>query len=139
MTSNLRLSTISASAPAGIANRNMGSVVATRTIETTSGAGSRLVISQPEAALYIQLPTFATTVAIHSTVNVACRNGLQAELGTSATVLPEVPVTRCCRVGRSTIRMRLERPNKRCYVRLLLQSHRLRRNRPPLRRTKAVG
>src|SRR5262245_66148376 len=92
-----------------------------------------------DAALYIQLPTFATTVAIHSTVNAACRNGLQAELGTSATVLPEVPVTRCCRVGRSTIRMRLERPNKRCYVRLLLQSHRLRRNRPPLRRTKAVG
>jgi hypothetical protein len=31
----------------------------------------RLVISQPAAALYIQLPTFAITVAVHSTVNVA--------------------------------------------------------------------
>jgi len=31
----------------------------------------RLVISQPDAALYIQVPMFATTVAIHSTVKVA--------------------------------------------------------------------
>jgi hypothetical protein len=30
------------------------------------------------------------------------------------------PVTRCCRIGCSTIRMRVERPNKHCYVRLLL-------------------
>jgi hypothetical protein len=47
-----------------------------------------VVISQPDAALYIQLPTLATTVAIHSTVNAVCRKGLQAELGTSAAVLP---------------------------------------------------
>jgi hypothetical protein len=92
-----------------------------------------------EAALYIQLPTLATTVAIHSTVNAVCRNGLLGELGTSAEVQPEVPVSRCCRIGCSTIRMRIVRPNKCCYVRLLLQSHRLRRNRRPLRRTKAVG
>jgi len=26
-------------------------------------------MSQPDAALYIQVPTFATTVAIHSNVN----------------------------------------------------------------------
>jgi hypothetical protein len=31
--------------------------------------GSRLVISQLEAAPYIQPPMFATTVAIHITVN----------------------------------------------------------------------
>jgi hypothetical protein len=49
-------------------------------METTSGSGSRLVISQPEAALYIQLPTFATTVAVQSTVNAACRNGLHGEV-----------------------------------------------------------
>src|SRR5262249_1267553 len=104
-----------------------------------SGSGSRLVISQPDAALYIQLPTLATTVEIHSTVNGACRNGLQAELGASAAVLPEVPTTRCCRIGRSTIRMRIERPNNYCYARLLLQSHRLRLNRRPRRQTKAVG
>ena len=38
-----------------------------------------VVISQPDAQLYIQLPTLATKVAIHSTVKVALRNGLQAE------------------------------------------------------------
>src|SRR5262245_59749567 len=116
----------------------MGSVVATCTLETKRGSESRIVISQPDAALYIQLPTLTTTVAIHSTVNAACRNGLQAELGTSAAVLPAVPATRC-RIGCSTIRTRVERPNKRCYVRLPLQSHRLRRNRRPRGRTKAVG
>jgi hypothetical protein len=31
--------------------------------------GSRLVISQPEATLYIQPPMFETTVAIQITVN----------------------------------------------------------------------
>jgi hypothetical protein len=55
-------------------------VVATWTIETMNGSGLRLVISQPDAALYIQLPIFETTVAIQSTVNVACRKGLQGEL-----------------------------------------------------------
>ena len=68
---NLRLSMMSASAPAGRANRNIGKVVATCTIDTMNGSGLRLVISQPAAALYIQLPMFATTVAVHSTVNVA--------------------------------------------------------------------
>ena len=68
---NLRLSTMSASAPAGNANRNIGRVVATCTIDTMNGSGLRLVISQPDAALYIQPPMFETTVAVHSTVNVA--------------------------------------------------------------------
>ena len=40
----------------------------------------RLVISQPDAALYIHVPMFATTVAIHSTVKVAWRNGLHEEV-----------------------------------------------------------
>ncbi|HEX5958855.1 MAG TPA: hypothetical protein VFY92_09400 [Hyphomicrobiaceae bacterium] len=39
--------------------------------ETTSGLGSRSVISQPEAVLYIQLPMLETTVAIHSIEKVA--------------------------------------------------------------------
>ena len=60
-----RLSRMSASAPAGSANRNSGRLVATCTSDTTSGLGSRLVISQPEAALYIHEPTLETTVAIH--------------------------------------------------------------------------
>src|SRR5262245_15644728 len=84
MMRNFRLSTISASAPAGTANRNIGSVVATWTMETTSGSGLRLVISQPDAALYIQVPTLATTVATHSTVYAECRNGLHGEVVGSA-------------------------------------------------------
>src|SRR5215831_14569151 len=76
---NLRMSRMSASAPAGIATRNMGSVVATCTSDTMSGSGLRLVISQPDAALYIELPTFAMTVAVQITANAGCRNGLKGE------------------------------------------------------------
>ena len=68
---NFRLSTMSARAPAGSANRNIGKVVATCTIDTMNGSGLRLVISQPDAALYIQLPMLAMTVAVHSTENAA--------------------------------------------------------------------
>jgi hypothetical protein len=64
-----RLSIMSASAPAGSASRNNGRLLATCTSETMRALGSRLVISQPEAALYIQLPTLDTTVAIHSQRN----------------------------------------------------------------------
>ena len=51
---NLRRSTISTSAPAGTASRKIGRLVATCTIDTSSGEESRFVISQLEAALYIQ-------------------------------------------------------------------------------------
>src|SRR3977135_1232516 len=76
---SLRLSTMSAKAPAGSANKNIGKVDATCTIDTMNGSGLRLVISHPDAALYIQLPMFAMTVAVHSTENVTWRNGLQGE------------------------------------------------------------
>src|ERR1700722_15556833 len=72
---NLRLSTMSVSAPAGIANRNIGRLLATCTRETTSGAELRLIISQPEAAVYIHQPTFETTVAAQITANVLSRKG----------------------------------------------------------------
>jgi hypothetical protein len=36
------------------------------------GLASRLVINQLEAALYIQPPTFETTVATHSIVKTRC-------------------------------------------------------------------
>src|SRR6476660_3689299 len=65
-----RLSTVSASAPAGSANRNIVRLLATGTRETVSGSASRLVISHPDAALYIQVPTLATAVASQPTVNV---------------------------------------------------------------------
>jgi hypothetical protein len=62
---------MSASAPAGIANRNIGKVVATWTIETMNGSGLRSLISQPHAALYIQPPILEMTVAPHTTEKLA--------------------------------------------------------------------
>ena len=67
-----RLSIISASAPAGTANRNIGRAFAAWTSDTVKGLASRLVINQLEAALYIQPPTFETTVATHSIVKTRC-------------------------------------------------------------------
>src|SRR5262249_37246832 len=64
-----RRSTMSPSAPAGSAKRNIGKLVATWTSDTVSGSGSRPVMSQPAPALYIQVPILATTVAPHSTAN----------------------------------------------------------------------
>ena len=46
-----------------------------------SGSGFKLVISQPEAALYIHVPMFATTVAIHRTRYTGRRKGVQNECG----------------------------------------------------------
>ena len=75
----LRLSNISASAPAGMANTQMGKEPAACTSATTKGPGLRPVISQPEAALYIQPPTLETTVAIQITAKARCRNGALKE------------------------------------------------------------
>src|ERR1700683_2436267 len=74
MIRNLRLSKMSASAPAGNANRNTGSVVAVCTNATTKGSGLRLVISQPDAALYIQPPTLETRVPVQTTAKTGWRN-----------------------------------------------------------------
>jgi hypothetical protein len=51
-----------------MASRNTGKVAATWTSETISGAVAKFVISQPQAAEYIQLPIFATSVANQITV-----------------------------------------------------------------------
>jgi hypothetical protein len=48
-------------------------------MEMTRGSAVRLVISQPEPALYIQVPMFETSVAVHSTVKTRRRNGLHDE------------------------------------------------------------
>src|SRR5271169_1058568 len=72
---NLRLSKISASAPAGSANKQIGSVLADATSATSNGSGLRLVISQPQAALYIQPPTLETNVAVQITAKAGWRNG----------------------------------------------------------------
>ena len=65
----LRLSKMSANAPAGSASRKIGRLLAACTKATRSGSGLRLVISQPDAALYIQPPTLETSVAVHTTAN----------------------------------------------------------------------
>jgi len=67
-----RLSMISASAPAGTANRNSGRAFAAWTRDTVKGLASRLIINQLEEALNIQPPTFETTVATHSMVKMRC-------------------------------------------------------------------
>ncbi len=58
-----------------MANRQIGSVLAACTSATISGSGLRLVISHPDAALYIQPPTLETSVAVHTTAKTGWRNG----------------------------------------------------------------
>src|SRR5215469_9411568 len=74
-----RRSMISASAPAGMASRKIGRLAVTCTSETVSGSGLRLVISQLDAAVYIQVPILAARLAVQITVKAGWRNGPQAE------------------------------------------------------------
>src|SRR5690242_19183491 len=55
-----RLSTMSARAPAGSANRNIGKLVATWTSDTITASAVKLVMSHAAAALYIHVPMLAT-------------------------------------------------------------------------------
>src|SRR5690242_1484648 len=75
---------MSASAPAGIANRQIGRLAAACTSATIKGSGLSEVISQPDAALYIQPPTFDNSVAVQITVNAEWRNGAANDIGRSA-------------------------------------------------------
>ena len=77
MSSSLRRSTMSATAPASTAKRNTGSVVAAWTAATIWGEGARLVISQPAPTSFIHVPMFDTTVAPQRTRYAFCRKGLQ--------------------------------------------------------------
>jgi hypothetical protein len=79
-----RLSIMSASAPAGSANRKSGRLAATCTSDTVSGSESKLVIGQAAAALYIQPPVLETTVAVQMTAYVRCRKGAQTRGGPRA-------------------------------------------------------
>jgi hypothetical protein len=58
----------------------MGSEVATWTIDTIKGSVLKLVMSQPDAALYIQVPMFDTTVAVHITAKAAWPNGFHGDI-----------------------------------------------------------
>src|SRR5579871_6160379 len=79
---------MSANAPAGMAKRKTGSVLAACTSATQSGSGLRLVISQPAAAPYIHEPMLETTVAVHTTVNTRLRNAADNDDGVLAGVAP---------------------------------------------------
>ena len=77
--SRRRRSTMSARAPAGSANTNIGNVVATWTSATISGLEARPVINQDAAEFCIQVPILATTVAVHRTAKAQCRSGPSGE------------------------------------------------------------
>ena len=81
--SSRRRSRISARAPAGKDNKNMGRVVATCTRATSTGDLVREVMSQAAPTFCIQVPTLETTVAIHRARKTECLKGLQAETGSS--------------------------------------------------------
>lgn len=62
---SLRLSTISARAPAGNASRNIDKLVITCKSDTTKGDGERDVISQPEPTVCIEVPMSAANIVTH--------------------------------------------------------------------------
>ena len=72
--SSRRGSATSASAPAGIVSRNIGSVVATWTADTTSGFGLSPVISQLVDVSNIAMPTLEAEVAMRITRKAAFPN-----------------------------------------------------------------
>jgi len=62
-----------------MADTQMGKEPAACTSATAKGSRLRPVISQPDAALYIQPPTLETTVAVQITANAGWRNGASKE------------------------------------------------------------
>jgi hypothetical protein len=62
----------------------MGSELATWTSDTIRGSALKLVMSQPDAALYIQVPMFETTVAAHITAKAGWLNGLHGDIAACA-------------------------------------------------------
>ena len=71
---------MSASAPAGIANKNIGSVIAVCTIATITGEVVRVVITHPAPTSFIHVPIFETNVAIHKLRNILILRGLHGEV-----------------------------------------------------------
>jgi len=79
MTKTFFRSTKSASAPAGRANKKIGSDTADCTKATHVGELVISAINQPDAISFIQVPINDTMVAAHMMANNVWRNGLQAE------------------------------------------------------------
>ena len=75
-----RRSMMSARAPAGSDNRNMGKMPAACTRATIAGEGERDVMSQAAPTLCIKVPILDTRVASHNARNTGCCKGLQDEV-----------------------------------------------------------
>jgi hypothetical protein len=107
---SLRLSTMSASAPAGSTNKNRGRLLATSTSDTNRGSGFRIVISYAAAAPNIHQPTSATTVTDQSTANTRFRNGLQNDSRAAMIRISASPKTlraHACRYGATSKHVKL--------------------------------
>ena len=80
VTSNKRRrSTISASAPAGSANKKSGALSAVCINATMKGVGAKFVINHSAPTFCIHVPTFEATDAIHKARNKGCDKGLHAD------------------------------------------------------------
>ena len=77
---NRRRSTMSAMAPAGMASRKNGVLVAACTSETITGVGASEVISHPAPTSCIHEAMFTNRMAIHSMRNTPWRNGVHAPI-----------------------------------------------------------
>ena len=95
--SSRRRLTTSASAPAGSASRNSGSVAATCTSATQVALGAISVISQPAPTSRIQVPMLPTSAAVHMTAKTRCLNGAQAPAG--GALIVRAPCSRASGAG----------------------------------------
>ena len=77
---------MSASAPAGIANRKIGKVVAVCTSATMTGVDDNDVINQPAPISCIQVPMFEAIAAIQSMRNAGIFSGDQADVSVELAV-----------------------------------------------------
>ena len=75
-----RRSMMSARAPAGSDNRNMGKMLAACTRATIAGEVESDVMSQAAPTLCIKVPILETRVASHNARNTGCCKGLQDEV-----------------------------------------------------------
>src|SRR5436305_4345293 len=74
-----RLSSTSATAPAGSDSRNIGRLVAACTRATSAGEGVSVVIIHDAPTFWNQVTTLDATLAIHSQRNTVWRRGLQVD------------------------------------------------------------
>ena len=87
-------------------------MLAACTSETISGSGLRLVISQPDAALYIQPPTLDTSVAVQITANAGWRNGAAKDVAFAGDGCGRGLMTGCQHVSRQAVNMPVLLPLK---------------------------